>query len=258
MESLSERIEIKANQRRNFAIFQLIIIVISAVLISCLVTNEFKLSIWIGFILTIILIVFIYSIREIRCIYLLFILQLFTRRGQKTFLIYTFYLTYCGPLQNINENLSICSKVFGCIRNAIIDILIQFKDYTKNVIENFEKFTQKLDLNYDVIAKEINDSFTIFDKLFHETSKTLRKASEWLDELDYICDPQETPYNRCLKSFESRISDCLKNKNNSFICDILEIKQVCAYLKIFEVACEEVKEIIEDPINTLNGKNIQN
>lgn len=238
------------NSRKKFAIIQGILITSFSFLISFQVVQSLNIPLVIIILTAPVFVAIIYSIRKVRCLFLLSLVQIFTSRGRNTFIAYIFYRTTQGPGKNLSKNLRIVSRSIGCFRKCATDLISEFANYAHQSIVDIKQLIDKLVPELRKIYDEIIESIGLIDSLSNDVAETVTKASEWLEDITNLCDENQTPFARCMKMFEAKQADCLEaeSDNKQLECDVFSFKPICAFMKIFEVACDDIKEFLTDPV----------
>lgn len=230
----------------KFIIFQTFAIIVPSFVLSFQFFEKFDV---LTFFLAVLSILTIYSNRTIRCIYLLSIPQIFTKRGRHAFLVFAYVRLIHGPIKNISNNREIVIVNMKCLKNVVMETIEDIKSSINDSYEFFVRMIDRLVPNFKKINDGINESIETLMKVTNEISYTIERAYEWLADVMNLCSKNQTPYDHCMKTFETRRAECLDDDDDSnFLCKLDTFKPVCAFMKIFDVACDDVREAIINPM----------
>lgn len=235
----------KGSSSKKFIIFQTFSIVVPTFLLSFQYFGNFNV---LGIFAAVIWILIIYSNRTFRCIYLLSVPQIFTKRGRHAILAFAYARLIHGPLKNISNNRKIIVGNFKCFKDAVKAIIEDIKSAMSDSADYFAKTIDQLIPNLKEINDKINKSIELTMKVSNYLADTIQKASEWLADATDLCSKDQTPYDRCMKTFETLRAECLDKDDKNFECQFGRFKPVCAFMKIFDVACDDVRENFIDPM----------
>ncbi|XP_071942429.1 DC-STAMP domain-containing protein 2-like [Antedon mediterranea] len=193
--------------------------------------------------------------KDVRCIVLLTVPQLFSSKGRSILMAYGFLLVMAGPMANLTENMDIASQSQLCSGQLAANQTRELfemataplaglasrsfpisKLQTINII--FDRLTQTVD-DVKKVTDKIAESFRALNKALSSIGGIMNDVHKWLKDIVTRCnDKFGKPERACLNAIYKGKKNCEKKFRLKFMCKIVNIaKPICNLLRVGKLLC---------------------
>ncbi|KAK9505278.1 hypothetical protein O3M35_009368 [Rhynocoris fuscipes] len=195
---------------------------------------------------------------KVRCVVLMLLPQLFSKRGRQALTAYAFILVLTGPAKNTLHNMRMLSESLACgqakLKSAIKSVVDIIKEPLKAIRTSMEYIMKKVK---EIVVK-VKAMISSLKKAILAILGVLKAGFDWLNSVVSICSKKMgTPYQRCSKVFDDAVIDCKAKLGPLFdwMCSATYmVKAVCYTVKVLDFICEVIEFVGDEVVMKVKKK----